>query len=69
MSEAKEEDVRKRQILLDLYTKAERCLDKMDEKTLSLLQQNIGNVREKLNSQKFQLKHKEYFLLVAGKRW
>ena len=40
----------------------------MDELILSLLQQNVGNFKEKINNHKLQLGRKEYFLLVAGKK-
>jgi len=56
----------KRQVLLGLYNDAEKCLDTMDEKILSLLQQNVGNLKEKMSNHKLHLGRKEYFLLVAG---
>ena len=67
LSEAKDEDARKRLGLLGLYNAAEKCLNKVDDKILHLLQQNLGNVKEKLHSHKVEIAHKEYFLLVAGK--
>ena len=66
MSQAKDEDARKRQVLLGFYNEAEKCVNTMDEKILSLLQQKVGNLKEKMNYHKLQLGHKEYFLLVAG---
>jgi len=38
----------------------------MDEKILSLLEQKVSNLKEKMNNHKLQLGHQEYFLLVAG---
>jgi len=67
LSQAKDEDTRKRQISLGFYNEAGKCLDTMDEKILSLLQQNVGNFKEKMNNHKLLLGNKEYFLLVAGK--
>ncbi|XP_068686340.1 mitofusin-1-like [Montipora foliosa] len=66
LSEAKDEDSRKRHILTDLYNDTETCLEKMDEKILKLLQQKESNVEEKMKNHKLQLARKEYFLLVAG---
>ena len=66
LSEAKDEDAWKKQVLLKLYTDGENCLNKMDEKIMNLLQKNVGNVREKIKHHQDQLKRKEYFLLVAG---
>jgi len=67
LSQAKDEDTRKRQVLLGFYNEAEKCLDTMDEKIISLLQQNVGNFKEKMNNHKLQLGNQKYFLLVAGK--
>ena len=50
LSEAKDEDTRKRLDLLGLYNAAEKCLDKVDDKILHLLQQNVSNVQEKLHN-------------------
>ncbi|XP_068729115.1 uncharacterized protein [Montipora capricornis] len=66
LSEAKDEDERKRRILLDLFEKTEGCLMKMDKKFLNLLQMKVPNVKENMENQKSQLAQKEYFLLVAG---
>ncbi|XP_068736761.1 uncharacterized protein [Montipora capricornis] len=66
LSEAKDEDQRKRHILLDLFKNTEGCLMKMDEKFLNLLQMKVPNVKENIKNQKLQLTRKEYFLLVAG---
>ena len=67
LSEAKDEDAWKKQVLLDIYTNGENCLKKMDEKIMTLLQKNVGNIKEKMKYHQDQLKRNEYFLLVAGK--
>ena len=67
LSEAKDEDSRKKEVLLNLYAEGQNCLNKMDDKILTLLQKNIGNVQEKMRNHQVQLKQREYFLLVAGK--
>jgi len=67
LSQAKDEDSRKRKVLLGFYNEAEKCVNTMDEKILSLLQQKVGNLKEKMNNHKLQLGQREYFLLVAGK--
>ena len=67
LSEARDEDARKKGSLLNLFVDAEEILNKMDEKILNLLQQNVGNVEEKMKNHKLQLAQREYFLLVAGK--
>ena len=66
LSEAKDEDERKRLILLDLFENTEGCLKKMDKKFLNLLQMKVPNVIENIKNHKLQLARKEYFLLVAG---
>ena len=68
MTEARDEDVWKKQALLKLYSDTEHCVQKMDETILALLQTNVGNIKEKLKHHQSQLQRKEYFLLVAGKR-
>ena len=66
LSETKDEDDRKKQDLLNFYNETESFLTEMDDGILDLLQQNMGNIKEKMNSHKVQLKQKGYFLLVAG---
>ncbi|XP_068737136.1 uncharacterized protein [Montipora capricornis] len=66
LSEAKDEDERKRLILLDLLENTEGCLMKMNKKFLNLLQMKVPNVKENIKNHKLQLARKEYFLLVAG---
>ena len=50
-----------------LYTDVVNCLNRMDKKIMTLLEKNVGNVREKIKHHQDQLKRNEYFLLVAGK--
>ncbi|XP_068732183.1 uncharacterized protein [Montipora capricornis] len=66
LSEAKEEDERKRSILLNLYRDASQCIKELDEKIRHLLQHNVSNVEEKMQNLKERLARKEYFILVAG---
>ena len=66
MSEAKQEDEKKRKELLTLYEDAELRMKNLDKKILDLLEQYVGNVEEKMENQKERLKCKEYILLVAG---
>ncbi|XP_068732203.1 uncharacterized protein [Montipora capricornis] len=66
LSEAKEEDERKRSILLNLYRDAGQCIKELDEKIRHLLQHNVSNVEEKMQNLKERLARKEYFILVAG---
>jgi len=39
----------------------------MDGDIFTLLQKNVGNIKEKIKYHQAQLERKEYFLLVAGK--
>ncbi|XP_078379497.1 uncharacterized protein LOC144662542 isoform X1 [Oculina patagonica] len=66
LTEAKEEDERKRETLHLFYEDTEVCLDKMDEKIRTLLEQNIRNLKEKIAINKKNLKQKDYIVLVAG---
>ena len=66
LSEAKEEDDRKRQALLIFYAQAQDLLSKMDEPMLTLLQERFKNLKEKMKWHDKQLKQTKYFLLVAG---
>ena len=66
LSEAKEEDDRKRQALLSFYAQAQDLLIKMDEPMLTLLQERFKNLKEKMKWHEKQLKQTKYFLLVAG---
>ena len=66
LTEAKKEDEKKRAILLNFYEHTDVCLQSMDEKVHALLEQNIGNLKEKIASHKQNLLEKEYIVLVAG---
>ena len=66
LTEAKKEDERKRATLFNFYEHADICLQNMDEKVRALLEQNIGNLKEKIASHKQNLLKKEYIVLVAG---
>ena len=66
LTEAKKEDERKRATLLSFYERTDDCLQSMDEKVHALLEQNIGNLKEKIASHKQNLLKKEYIVLVAG---
>jgi len=67
LSQAKDEDERKRRVLLNFFSESENCLKKLDYRLVQLLEQNMGPIEEKIKSHEEQLKQKEYFLLVAGK--
>ena len=66
LTEAKKEDERKRATLFNFYERTNDCLHSMDEKVHALLEQNIGNLKEKIASYKQNLLKKEYIVLVAG---
>ena len=66
LTEAKKEDERKRATLFNFYEHTDVCLSNMDEKVHALLEQNIGNLKEKIASQKQNLLKREYIVLVAG---
>ena len=66
MTDAQEDDIKKRTILLSLYIGAEELVIKLDSKIRALLQQSVGNLEEKIENHKLQLTRKEYFVLVAG---
>ena len=63
----KNEDERKRQVLVDFYAQAKGFLETIDEQLLNLLQKHVGNVEENMTNHTAQLEQKEYFLLVAGR--
>ena len=67
MSHVHDEDVRKRRVLWNLYTEAEKTIAKLDPAIGDPLEQNVGNVKGKMKNYKTQLQRKEYFVLVAGK--
>ena len=66
LTEAKKEDERKQATLLNFYERTDVCLQRMDRKVHALLEQNIGNLKEKIASHKQNLLKKEYIVLVAG---
>ena len=66
LTEAKKKDERKRATLLNFYERTDVCLQSMDRKVHALLEQNIGNLKEKIASHKQNLLKKEYIVLVAG---
>jgi len=67
LTEARDEDARKRQSLLKFYSDTEKCLQKVDDKFIDLLEKNVVNIHDKKKHHRAQLERKEYFLLVAGK--
>lgn len=67
MSEAKDEDAKKRRVLLEFFSESKNCLKKLDDKLVELLEKSMGPIEEKMKTHEEQLKQKEYFLLVAGK--
>lgn len=67
LSEAKDDDTRKRKVLMTFYTETKRLLDKIDDHLFTLLQRHVGNFNEDIKRHKENLEQKEYFLLVAGK--
>ena len=66
LTEAKKEDERKRATLFSFYERTDVCLQSMDGKVHALLEQNIGNLKEKIASHKQNLLKREYIVLVAG---
>ena len=53
--------------MLNLYTEAQKTVNKLDSTIYNILEQNIGNVKGKVENNINQLQLKEYFVLVAGK--
>ncbi len=66
LTEAKKEDQRKRKTLHQFYEDTEECLDRMDNKIRTFLEQNIRNLEYKIAMNKQDLKQKEYVVLIAG---
>jgi len=66
LTDAKEEDERKRDTLYKFYEDTEVCLNRMDDKILIPLEQNIKNYKDDIARHKMTLKQKEYIVLVAG---
>ena len=67
MSDAKDDDVRKRARLQSLYTEAEELLKELDPHIVAPLQKSVIDFAQKLKNHKLQLTQREYFVLVAGK--
>ena len=66
LTEAKEEDERKRTTLHQFYEDTEDCLNSMDDKIQSLLEQNLTNLKDQIAMNKRNLKQKDYIVLVTG---
>ncbi|KAJ7349513.1 hypothetical protein OS493_038882 [Desmophyllum pertusum] len=66
LTDAKQDDERKRAALHKFYEDTEDCLHSMDDKVQSVLEQGIGNLKDKMAFNKRNLKQKEYIVLVAG---
>ncbi|XP_022805450.1 uncharacterized protein LOC111342617 [Stylophora pistillata] len=66
LSEARDRDLRKKDILSGLYAECEKCLTKMDTKIRALLNCKIGNIDELIRKHQTDLKRNDYVLLVAG---
>ena len=66
LTDAKEEDERKRKILYKFYEETEDCLNSMDDKIRVLLEHNITNYKDKIARHKRNLEQKDYIVLVAG---
>lgn len=66
MSEAKDEDTKKKKVLMRFYSQGEICFSHLDDKLEALVRKNMGDVREKICKHQNALKKTEYFLLVAG---
>ena len=66
LTDAKQEDERKRDILYKFYEDTEACLNRMDDTILRLLEQSITNCKDKIAWRKKNLQQKEYIVLVIG---
>lgn len=66
LTDAKQEDERKRKTLYKFYEDTEVCLNTMDDKIRILLEQNIANYKDNIALHKRNLEQKEYIVLVAG---
>lgn len=66
LTDAKQEDERKRETLYKFYEDTEVCLNTMDDKIRILLEQNIANYKDNIARHKRNLEQKEYIVLVAG---
>ena len=67
LTRAKQEYERKRETLHQFYEDTEVCLNSMDNKVRSILEQNIGNLNDKIAMNKWNLtKQEDCIVLVAG---
>ena len=66
LTEAKEDDERKRETLHQLYEDTEVCLNSMDDKVRSILEKDFGKLKDEIALNKWNLKQKDYIVLVAG---
>ena len=66
LTRAKQEYDRKRATLHQFYEDTEVCLNSMDNKVRSILEQNIRNLNDKIAMDKWNLKQKDCIVLVAG---
>ena len=66
LTDAKQEDERKRNTLYKFYEDTEVCLNSMDDTIRRLLEQNITNYKDIIAWHKKNLQQKEYIVLVAG---
>ena len=56
----------KRQALLKGYLDTKDYLKNIDDKILSLLKKNVGNIEEKIRHHQAELEREKYFFLVTG---
>ena len=66
ISKAKDEDMRKRKYLQQLYSQTKACLDKLDDAALSVLNKHFGNVKDAVITNQKRLTRQQYYVLVAG---
>ncbi|XP_022810062.1 uncharacterized protein LOC111347067 [Stylophora pistillata] len=66
VSDAKKGDDKKRATLLNFYERTDVCLSKLGGKALALLEQTIGNFKEKIVAHKQNLKKEEFTVIVVG---
>jgi len=66
ITDAKQEDERKRETLHRFYEDTEVCLNSMDDKIRRLLEKNITNYKDKIVWHKRNLKEREYIVFVTG---
>ena len=66
LTDAKQEDERKRDILYKFYEDTVVSLNSVDDNIRRLLEQNIPNYKDKIAWHKKNLEQKEYIVLVAG---